>query len=49
MSRNRETLIDYLARTDEPIDELWHQQLLDEWSEQLEQLLEETDPNEHDV
>lgn len=38
MARNRTTITDYLAATEEPIDELWHQQLLDEMRWAIEEL-----------
>lgn len=38
MARNRMTTTDYLARTEEPVDELWHQQLILEIEQALDEL-----------
>lgn len=44
MGRDRKTITDYLTKTEEPIDELWHQALMDEWAQMLEELeLPDTD------
>lgn len=41
MARNRMTITDYLAHTEEPVDELWHQQLVLEIEQALDQLEQE--------
>lgn len=41
MARNRMTITDYLADTEEPVDELWLAQILSEAQGALDQLAQE--------
>lgn len=48
MARNRKTITDYLADTEEPIDELWHQQLILEIEQALDELEQEIGKGQRD-